>query len=516
MNRFIQRFADKISGVLSGFDRLVLRGTLRPIAYARGMNGFLWHKQILLKDFGRFVESITTQLREASCRAALEQKRPIIYLPSCKTDKQSLAQQIAARDGITKGLVAVISCVEPCMSYAVHPNRKTRRLHLELRPRKCIFLYHYLMDPVFGLMNARIQTWFPFSIQICLNGRLWLARQMDRSGMQYDRCDNCFPWIEDFAKAQRLMDRQLRTAWPARLQRFVRMLNPIHGKIFKEFPLRYYWSVFENEWATDIAFKSPSDLGSIYPSLVLHAMTTFSSRDVMRFLGRKMHGNFQGEVVTDFKHRPEGVRIKHRVGKNSLKLYDKFGRILRTEFTMNDARDFKVFRATENNPGGPCRWRPLRHGVADLHRRAAVSQAANDRYLEALASADTSIPLGELVRSVCTPTIWHDKRVRALRPWAQDDLELLRAVGHGEFSVNGFRNRDLQLLLFKATATSLKEKQRRSGRVSRLLRMLRAHHLIQRVPSTYRYVLTAKGNQIVTAILTAHRITLDQLNRIAA
>jgi len=145
-----------------------------------------------------------------------------------------------------------------------------------------------------------------------------------------------------------------------------------------------------------------------------------------------------------------------------------------------------------------------------------VDQEADDRYLEALASADTSIQLGELVRSVCTPTTWHDKRVRALRPWAQDDLELLRAIGHGEFSVNGFRNRDLQLLLFKATATSLKEKQRRSGRVSRLLRMLRAHHLIQRVPSTYRYVLTAKGNQIVTAILTAHRITLDQLNRIAA
>jgi hypothetical protein len=515
MKSFIQRFADKITGVLSGFDRLVLRGTLRPIAYARGMQGFLWHKQILLKDFGPFVESTTTQLREASCRMALARRRPIIYLRSCKTDKQALAQAVAARDGVNKGLVAVISCVEPCMSYTVSPNRKTRQLHLELRPRKCIFLYHYLIDPEFGFMNARIQTWFPFSIQICLNGRLWLARQMDRAGIRYNRLDNCFPWVEDFAQAQKLMDRQLRTAWVGTLDRFARMLNPIHGGIFKGFPLRYYWSAFENEWATDIIFKSSPALGSIYRSLVMHAMTTFSSRDVMRFLGRKMHGNFQGEVVTDFKYRPEGVRVKHRVGKNSLKLYDKFGRVLRTEFTMNDARDFKVFRSRENDPGGKCKWRPLRHGVADLHRRAHVSQAANERYLDALASADTSIPIGKLLSSICAPATWNGKRIRALRPWSQEDVKLFQAVCHGEFCVNGFRNRDLQALLFKGTPDSEKEKQRRSGRVSRLLRILRAHHLIQKVPSTYRYVLTPKGSQILAAVLTAQRITLDQLNRVA-
>ena len=515
MKSFIQRFSDKIIGVLNGFDRLVLRGTLRPIAYSRGMKGFLWHKQVLLKDFGHYVEGITKQLKEASCQAALTQKRPIIYLRSCNTDKQALVQKVAAKDSITNGLVAVITCVEPCMSYEIFRNSKTKKLDLLLRPRRCMFLYHYIIDPQFGFMNARIQTWFPFNIQICLNGREWLARQMDQDGIRYSRAENCFPWIENFEKAQKLMDQQLRTAWPGTLDRFARMLNPIHGNIFKDFPIQYYWSAFENEWATDIAFKSPSALGSIYPALVLHAMTTFSSRDVMRFLGRKLHGNFQGEVVTDFKKRPEGVRIKHRVGKNSLKLYDKFGRVLRTEFTMNDAQDFKVFRATEKNPKGKCKWRPMRHGIADLHRRSQVSQAANERYLEALAAADTSIQLGDLLRSICTPTTCKGKRIRALRPWAQEDVELFRAVCHGEFSMNGFRNRDLQDLLFKGPPRSPKEKQRRSGRVSRLLRMLRAHHLIQKVSSTYRYVLTAKGKQILAAVLTAQRITLDQLNRAA-
>jgi hypothetical protein len=516
MKRFIQRFADKIIGVLNGFDRLVLRGSLRPISYSRGMKGFLWHRQVLLKDFGHFVERTTTQLKEASFEAARAQKRPIIYLGSCKTDKQAVAQEVASKHGITNGLIAVITCVEPCMSYEISPNPDTKELDLTLRPRRCLFIYHYLIDPQFGFMNARIQTWFPFNVQICLNGREWLARQMDKAGIRYDRMENCFPWIEDFKKAQKLMDRQLRTAWPGTLDQFAHMLNPIHARIFKGFPIRYYWSAFENEWASDLAFKSSAALGSIYPALVLHAMTTFSSPDVMRFLGRKLHGNFKGQVVTDFKHRPEGVRVKHRIAKNSLKLYDKFGRILRTEFTMNNAQDFRAFRPKENDPGGECRWRPLRRGIADLHRRAHVSQAANNRYLDALAAADTSIPIGTLLGPICAPTTWNGKRIRALRPWTQEDTELFRAVSRGEFSINGFRNRDLQSLLFKEPAKSPEEKRRQSGRVSRLLRLLRAHHLIQKVSCTYRYTLTPKGRQIITAAIAAQRITLDQLNRIAA
>ena len=217
-------------------------------------------------------------------------------------------------------------------------------------------------------------------------------------------------------------------------------------------------------------------------------MTTFSSGDVMRFLGRKVHGCFQGEIVSDFKDRPEGVRIKHQVEKNGLKLYDKFGRVLRTEFTMNNSRDFKVFRRKENDPRGKYKWLRLRKGIADLHRRCQISQAANERYLDALSAADTSTPVAELLHSICTPTTWNGKRVRPLRPWAQEDVELFRAVNRGEFAVNGFRNRDLQALLFKGTTISPKENQRRSGRVSRLLRLLRAYHLIKKVPSTYRYV----------------------------
>jgi hypothetical protein len=519
MQRFIQRFSDKIIGVLSGFDRLILRGSLRSISYTRkrkGFEAFLWLHHILLKDFGPYVERVSKEVKAASCQAAVAQHRPILYLPSCNTDKEAEAQKVASQDHITDGLIATITCVEPCKSFKVGPNPKTKTLEVSAVERRCLYVYHYLIDPEFGWMNARIQTWFPFQIQICLNGRRWFARQMDKAGLRYERLDNCFPWIENFEKAQELMNEQLRTNWQSKLQRFVRMLNPIHNEIFKKFPIHYYWSAYESEWASDIAFKSPSALAAIYPALVLHAMTTFSSGDVMRFLGRKVHGCFKGEIVSDFKDRPEGVRIKHRVEKNGLKLYDKFATVLRAECTINNTRDFKVFRRKENDPRGKYKWLRLRKGIADLHRRCQISQAANERYLDALSAADTSTPLGELLHSICKPTTWNGKRIRPLRPWAQEDVDLFRSVNRGEFAVNGFRNGDLQALLFKGTPESPKEKKRRSGRVSRLLRLLRAHHLIKKVPSTYRYVLTAKGSQIIAAVLTAQRITLEQLNRLAA
>ena len=316
-SRFIQRFGEKITGVLSGFDRLVLRGSMRAIVTVEGLKRLLWHKHVLLKDFGSWTQAMTEQLKDASCRAAREQNRPIVYLPSADTDKDEVARQIAAKDGITGGLVAVLTCVEPCMSFEIYRNRDQKKLEPVYRRRKCLVLYHYWIDEQFGWMNGRIQSWLPFPIQICLNGREWLARMMDANGIRYKRDDNCFPWIEDIGQAQRLMKRQLRIGWPKALARVLRQLNPAHGQMFRGFPIDYYWTVHQSEWATDVMFAKPADLAAIYPALVLHGMQNFSSGDVMRFLGRKAHGNFAGEITSDIKDRPEGVRIKHRLKANS-------------------------------------------------------------------------------------------------------------------------------------------------------------------------------------------------------
>lgn len=514
VSRFIARYADKVIGVLSGFDRLVFRGTLRSIAFVAGMLGFMRRRRVLLKEFGTWAEGLTERVEEASLRAARAFDRPILYLRSSRTDKDATAREIARRDGITQGLVAVLTCVEPCQSFEIHRNADEKRLELVARERKCKFIYHYAIDPVVGWMNARIQTWLPFSVQICINGREWLARDMDRIGLKYRREDNCFPWIQDVAKAQKLMDEQLRTRWPQWLNSIVRRLNPDQGTLFPESHLDYYWSAYQSEWASDIMFKDSQSLAEIYPPLVRYGITAFSSGDVMRFLGRKAHGSFQGEIISDFKARAEGVRIKHSVGKNSVKAYDK-PCILRIETTIHDAAGIKVFRPKEGDGRGKRFWQPMRKGIADLHRRAQVSHASNERYAHALAAADTTTSMGALVAQLDQPQRRKGQTFRGLRAWSSEDLRLFRAVNRGEFKVNGFRNRDLQVYLFDQPTDDPQERRRRGARVTRLIRLLRAHHIARKLSKSNRYKLTDQGQAILTAILGLQDVSLAKLNRVA-
>jgi len=526
MKQFIAKYAEQINGTLSGFDRLVFRGTLRSMSYEEGMRRYLSHTHVLLKDFKAHVHAVSERLKTASLAAITALGRTVKYVASSAVNKESLALAIAKEQKTTEGPVCVLTCVEPCKSFDVYRNRETKRLELVVRPRKCLFLYHYSIHPEFGFMNARIQTWFPFPIQICLNGREWLSRQMDAAGLAYARADNCFPWIEQFERAQALMEEQREVHWVDVLDSIARELNPIHAEIFRAHKVRYYWSTYQSEWATDIVFKDPSVLKRLFPHLVRHAMTTFASPDVMRFLGRKipltgkLPARFQGEVVTDMKRRQEGVRIKHRLDENAIKAYDKAyterAALFRVEATVNSVKGFKAYRPKEGEPDGPCQWRDMRRGVADLYRRTEVSQHANERYLDALASTDDTTTLEELFLTVEQHTTWNGKRVRGLHPFTREDGALLQAIGRGEFTLNGFRNKDLQALLFDTPPAGPQDARRRSAQVSRKLRLLRAHGLIKKVSNEHRYYLTQHGRKVVTASLAARQASVNLLTPKAA
>jgi hypothetical protein len=517
MKRFVARFDSLVSGVLSGFDRLVLRGCLMPLMRPRGMHDFLGKADIRLLDFGKYAEKTSERVKIAALSAAREANRPVQYLTSSRGSKEEMARDVLAKRPIGDGIICAFSVVEPCRSFEYHKSACEGERGLRLINRKCLHVYQYRNHPTFGFMNARIQTWFPFNVQICLNGREWLGRQLTEAGIGFRRYDNCFPAVDDLAGATALLESQLATEWPTMLTEIAQWLNPLHQEIFAAFPMDYYWSAYQTEWATDVMFHDPARLASLYPALVIHAMRHFQSADVMRFLAQKSPGNFIGEIVTDFKDRVEGVRVKHWVNGNSVKMYDKGGSVLRIETTMANPKDFKVLRPRRDEPDGALVWQPLRKGVADLHRRAEVSQRSNDRYLDALSVVDDSTPLGTLLDAVAAPTTWHDKRVRALRVGHPDDVALLAAISRGEFVTAGFRNRDIRLHLHPKTANADSSEVRRvAARVGRQLRMLRAHGILQKIPKTHRYQLTAKG-QALTAVLTAVRsATLKQLLREAA
>jgi hypothetical protein len=153
--------------------------------------------------------------------------------------------------------------------------------------------------------------------------------------------------------------------------------------------------------------------------------------------------------------------------------------------------------------------------VADSPRRAEISRAANQRYLQALAAVSDTIPLWQWAQQVCRPLRRGKRRYRALNPLALADGQLLAAVSHGEFNLNGFRNRNLRRLLYCAPKSKGQE-QRQARPLGRRLLLLRAHGLIAKVSHTHRYVLTEKGRFTITALLSAQQADVDKLTKLAA
>ena len=227
---------------------------------------------------------------------------------------------------------------------------------------------------------------------------------------------------------------------------------------------------------------------------------------------------YEGELFSDVKQRVEGVRIKHYIDGNSVKAYDKaytdLGSILRAETTINRVKMFKVYRPKEGEAKGALAWRVLRRGVADLYRRAELSQQATERYLDALTSLDDSARLQELTEKLEQPVRWKQQRLRGLRVLGADQV-LLQAISRGEFNIHGFRNRDLHPYLYNSANPSPEERRRRSAAVGRKLRLLRAHGLIEKLPHTHRYQLTKFGRLAITAILSAQQATVTYLTNAA-
>lgn len=504
MARFVTRHSDRIAGILTGFDRMRFRGTLRSISNTKGLAIWLNQRHVLLKEFGGFAERLSTQLVAHARALADDHGRPFEYLLSWKTRKEDRAREIATRDGIRDGLIAVFECVENGRSFRVRGNRQTKRLELVPAERRCAHLYFYYWDHAFGLMHVRMQTWLPFTIQICVNGREWLAQQLRRAASRHTQIDNCVFDVADLRLAQRLLGQLETRPWARVLRVFATRVNPL----LRGHQLRpYYWSLEESEYATDVIFREGPSLAAVYPTFVTHAVQYFRTPDVLRFLGRPRLP-WRVEVTTRVQRRVEGVRVKHGVAENSVKMYDKCGRVLRVETTLNQPRRFNVYRATA--PGTPRKWTKLRKGIADIPRRVALSRATNARYLDALSAVPLTTPLHQLLDPMSQRRIVEGRPYRPLRPIAPDDSACFARLMDGRALLAGIRAADLRECLAPAPATP-EDLRRLTGRVSRLLRLYRAHGLLAKVAHTRLYRVTAKGQRVMTAALACRAANVDLL-----
>jgi len=497
VQQFITKHRSTITGTISCFDRMLFKGHL-PLGWPGAMEGFLARQGLRIKDFGPFVNRHSERIKQHAKATAERRGRPYIHLTG-PIRKEDYVQAMVRRDKITDGLVCVLAAVEACHSFKLAYGEG--KPHLVSARRKCLCLYFYFVDREFGLMHIRITSWFPFMVQVCLNGHDWLARKLDRHGIGYRQADNAFLSLNDPGRAQRLADRFVHKNWPRVLAAFARRVNPLMNSLLQG--MDYYWVTQQAEYATDVMFQNPAALAGLYDPLLKHATQHFSAEDVMTFLGRKLHGRFAGDVGTEYKTRWPGVRVRHRMKENGIKMYNKQGSVLRIETTINRPAEFKVRRRGHRQGRKVMDWFPMAKGVANLYRYAEVSRVANHRYLDALAVVEDPAPAHQQIHALAQPIRHHHRPYRGFNPADQQDVRLFAAVMRGEHLLQGFANRGIREQLFSPT-TNLLERRRRGARVSRLLKRLHLHGLIGKVQRSRRWRVTRKGHALMTTVLVLH------------
>ena len=347
MQNFIARHSSKIKGAISCFDRIVLTGTLPGICYAEGMSLLLRQQGIRIFDYTQWVEPLREEIRENAERIAEENGLEIDFIRKKNFRKEDRINDIIKQRGTHPGLVHIFSAMEACTAYKPWHNKKTHKTTLKTVPGKCLHYYFYFITAEWGLCYLRVPTWAPFRLQFYCNGHNLLAARLNKKKIDFQLLDNVFVQIGDFDKAQTFAEDINVKQLHRQLDKIVRQYCPV----VRHFVNKYHWSFMQVEYATDIIFKRKSDLKPIYDDIVRTAIHSVKPENIATFLGRKLHGGYQDEMGNHFSTRIEGTCIKHRMGKVAVKMYDKFGIVLRVETVANEVSFFKHHRRVEHRNG---------------------------------------------------------------------------------------------------------------------------------------------------------------------
>jgi hypothetical protein len=497
MTSLTERHADKIVGTLSCYDRVVLQGTLPGVGYAAGMTGYLKAHGVRIFDFAEFAKPLTEAVRQNAARIAEEHGLVIEHVRKLKSFRKEdrIAEILAAR-GDHPGLVHIFSAMETCSTFEPWHDKTTGKTFLRRDCGKCLHYYFYFLDPEFGLCYVRVPTWAPFRLQIYFNGHHWLAHHLEGRGIGFKLADNAFLHIDDFAAAQRISDALDVAPLHQALDRFAAVFCPAA----QAFHCRYQWSLMQVEYATDIVFKSRQDLADLYQAVIRTAVHAVKVDDVAGFLGRKLTANYRGEIGTDLKTRIYGTRLKHYMGRSSIKIYDKFGCILRIETTTNDVSFFKHYRNVTQKDG-QIRFRlaPVRRTIYSLNPDLRqLFAGANQRYLAFISALDLPTAGIKALNKIAAPARDRGRPYRGFNLFFGADQLLFETLARGEFAIAGFRNRDLRTHLPGST----------TPQISRCLKRLRLHGVVKQVAGTFKYYLTDLGRRIVIGTLALKEMAL--------
>lgn len=484
MASLLERYSDKIRGVISCYDRVIIKGTLPGFCYAQGMTSYLYLQKIRIFDYPKWAEPLKEQIRANAEEIAEKNGITIEFLRKAKDfRKEELIKKILKKRGDHPGLVHIFSAMEPCESYKPWHDKTTGKTFLKPDSGKCLHYYFYFIDPKFGLCFLRVPTWAPFKVTFYFNGHNRLASQLDKKKIGNRLLENAFTNIDDFSQAQKLSDDFSVSCLHQSLDHFVSLYCPV----VKNLGTSYHWSLSQVEYSTDIVFKKQEDLKNIYDALTRTAIHAVKPDQIATFLGRKLNGHYQDEMGNNFSTRIEGTCIKHRMGPVSLKMYDKFGLVLRLETTSFDVTFFKHHRMVEQKNGPPVfKLATLKKSIYSLNPDLRqLLHDSNKRYLAFLSDVDDPTVGMKSLNKISEPVRENDRNYRGYNFFHEEDQTLFENILRGEYAISGLRNKDLQKNLGKTV-----------HQISAALKRLRLHGLIRKVGKTYKYYLTEFGRKI--------------------
>lgn len=482
-----ERYDDRIAGVLSCYDRVVITGTLPTVCYAEGMTRFLFANGIPIFKYPEFAMTLRERVREQAASVVAKAGITIEHISNSHVRKEAVVAKVLEQRGDHPGLVHVLSAMEACPSYRPWHDKQSHKTYLRPDTGKCLHYYFYFMDAELGLVYLRVPTWAPFRLQFYCNGHGWLARQLTAEGIAFTTADNAFVRIDDWQRAQDLADGFSPDLLHRVLDRYAALCCPV----LDAFGQSYHWSLMQVEYATDLVFRSAATLKPLYDQFARESVLNVKAEQVATFLGRKISPQLAQEVGSQFSTRIEGTCIKHRFGSASVKMYDKFGCVLRIETTTNDVSFFKHHRKVEHRQGPATReLAPVKKSIYSLIDLREILFGCNRRYLEHLSALDDFSAGVRALDRVTRTRVVDDKTVKGINFFDPTDKALLQALQDPRVNIAGIRRGDLIPVL----------DQLPPSRLSRQLRRLRDIGVIKRVRGTYRYYLTRMGRAATAAL----------------
>ena len=487
MTTCFERHADKIMGVISCFDRVVIQGTLPDICHPGAITGFFNGYGIRIFDFKQWAAPMRDEINENIKALGKENNVEIEFIRKKNFRKDDRVKEILAERGDQPGIVHIFSAMESCTAFRPWHDKQTHATFFKYDSGRCLHYYVYFIDKQFGLCYLRIPTWAPFRLQFYFNGHNWLARQLDKKGIRYEQVENAFVRIDDFEEAQKLAD-------PFPVKRLHRLLDRCAKKfcpVISRFGSGVHWSIVQAEYATDILFKDRQSLSPIYEELIRTLSHAIKPDNIAMFLGKRLDPRYEGELGGQFSTRIEGHSIRHYMGKNGIKMYDKFGRVLRIETFSNDISFFKHHRRVEHRDGTySYQTANMRKTIYSLPDLAELMRACNRRYVDFLSAVDDPTNGIKHVAKISHPVKQAGRSHRGFNLFSAEDEAVFHAIAQGGVQGFGIRNSSLRGTLGKT-----------SGQVSRILKRLRNHGLIKKVAKVYKYYLTSFGRQVVATSL---------------